>query len=94
MYHVLKKNTSASDFATWQAAFQQAVPHRNFSMKWMTEITSLKNEMDKFDATKDDCGVVSMFFPSTYYNNTSPNWNKAIQQYQWNNMIRWEQYGW
>ena len=94
MYHVLKKNTSASDFATWQSAFQQAVPHRNFSMKWMTEITSLKNEMDKFDATKDDCGVVSMFFPSTYYNNTSPNWNKAIQQYQWNNMIRWEQYGW
>lgn len=94
MYHVFKKNTSAADFDTWKAAFLQAVPYRLFSMKWMTEISSLRNEMDNFDATKDDCGVVSMFFPSTYYNGTNPNWNKAIQQYQWNNVIHWEQYGW
>lgn len=94
MYHVFKKNTSAADFDTWKAAFLQAVPYRLFSMKWMTEISSLRNEMEKFDATKDDCGVVSMFFPSTYYNGTNPNWNKAIQQYQWNNVIHWEQYGW
>ena len=94
MYHVFKKNTSAADFDTWKAAFLQAVPYRLFSMKWMTEISSLRNEMENFDATKDDCGVVSMFFPSTYYNGTNPNWNKAIQQYQWNNVIHWEQYGW
>ena len=94
MYHVFKKNTTAADFDTWKAAFLQAVPYRLFSMKWMTEISSLRNEMENFDATKDDCGVVSMFFPSTYYNGTNPNWNKAIQQYQWNNVIHWEQYGW
>ena len=94
MYHVFKKNTSAADFDTWKAAFLQAVPYRLFSMKWMTEISSLRNEMENFDATKDDCGVVSMFFPSTYYNGTNPNWNKAIQQYQWNNVIHWEHYGW
>lgn len=94
MYHVFKKNTSAADFDTWKAAFLQAVPYRLFSMKWMTEISSLRNEMENFDATKDDCGVVSMFFPSTYYNGTNPNWNKAIQQYQWNNVIHWEKYGW
>ena len=94
MYHVFKKNTSAADFDTWKAAFLQAVPYRLFSMKWMTEISSLRNEMENFDTTKDDCGVVSMFFPSTYYNGTNPNWNKAIQQYQWNNVIHWEQYGW
>ena len=94
MYHVFKKNTSAADFDTWKAAFLQAVPYRLFSMKWMTEISSLRNEMENFDATKDDCGVVSMFFPSTYYNGTNPNWNKAIQQYQWNNVIHWEQDGW
>ena len=94
MYHVFKKNTSAAVFDTWKAAFLQAVPYRLFSMKWMTEISSLRNEMENFDATKDDCGVVSMFFPSTYYNGTNPNWNKAIQQYQWNNVIHWEQYGW
>lgn len=94
MYHVFKKNTSAADFDTWKAAFLQAVPYRLFSMKWMTEISSLRNEMENFDATKDDCGVVSMFFPSTYYNGTNPNWNKAIQQYQWNNVIHWEQYDW
>lgn len=94
MYHVFKKNTSAADFDTWKAAFLQAIPYRLFSMKWMTEISSLRNEMENFDATKDDCGVVSMFFPSTYYNGTNPNWNKAIQQYQWNNVIHWEQYGW
>ena len=94
MYHVFKKNTSAADFDTWKAAFLQAVPYRLFSMKWMTEISSLRNEMENFDATKDDCGIVSMFFPSTYYNGTNPNWNKAIQQYQWNNVIHWEQYGW
>ena len=94
MHHVLKKNTSASDFATWQASFVQAVPHRLFSMKWMSKTSRLQIVMDEFDATKDDCGVVSMFFPSTYYNNTSPNWNKAIQQFQWNDAIHWEQYGW
>ena len=94
MYHVFKKNTSAADFDTWKAAFLQAVPYRLFSMKWMTEISTLRNEMENFDASKDDCGVVSMFFPSTYYNGTNPNWNKAIQQYQWNNVIHWEQYGW
>ena len=94
MHHVLKKNTSASDFATWQAAFQQAVPYRLCSMQWKTDVYRMKSQMDLFDATIDDCGVLSMFFPSTSYNSTNPNWNKAIQQFQWNNVIRWEQYGW
>jgi hypothetical protein len=32
--------------------------------------------------------------PSTIYANTKPKWNTAIQHMQWNNIIRWQQYGW
>ncbi len=32
--------------------------------------------------------------PQKSYSSTTPNWNSAIQQYQWNNPIQWSQYGW
>ena len=54
----------------------------------------LINYMNHFSDEGDGCGDVSMFFPSSYYDTTSPNWNKAIQQFQWNDVIHWEQYGW
>jgi hypothetical protein len=50
--------------------------------------------MDSFDAEGSDCASISMFFPLTKYDSTSPNWNNAIKNYQWNQVIRWEQYGW
>ena len=50
--------------------------------------------MNNFSDDQEDCGDVSMFFPNNYYSNTNPNWNQAIQLFQWNNVIRWQQYGW
>ena len=50
--------------------------------------------MNDFETTQDDLGLVSMFYPSSYYSSTVPNWNDAIQTYAWNEVIRWEQYGW
>ena len=48
--------------------------------------------METFDT--ENAGVVGMFFPQKSYSSTTPNWNNAIQEYQWNNLIQWSQYGW
>ena len=50
--------------------------------------------MENSNVTADDCGEVSMFFPNTDYQRLTPNWNTTIQSLQWNNVIRWQQYGW
>jgi hypothetical protein len=94
MNHVLKKNTSPEDYNTWRTVFDQAVPCHLYSKNWMTNSSRLMKEMLYFDAEASECGAVSMFFPSNAYYKTSPSWNKAVQQYQWNNIIQWQQYGW
>lgn len=92
--NVLKQNVTSTDFATWKIAFDKAVPYRKFSSKWMSAISQLISEMDHFNVSEEDCSCVSMFFPSNAYAYTHPNWNKAIQTYQWDNIIQWAQYGW
>ena len=94
MSHVLKKHAAASDYESWLSAYKQAVPYHRHSVKWMSNSSQLINYMNHFSDEGDGCGDVSMFFPSSYYDTTSPNWNKAIQQFQWNDAIHWEQYGW
>lgn len=95
MYNMLKTNTSETDFNTWAASFKNAVPYYLYSAHWLTYYKSqIGNEMKTFENQESDCGVLSMFFPSTDYRNTNPYWNTAIQQLQWNNIIRWQQYGW
>ena len=94
MYYVFKKNASTEDFNNWHNTYLQVIPYSLYSKQWMTNSRKLMVEMKLFDADESDCGIVSMFFPSNSYSTTNPNWNKAIQQYQWNNVIRWEQYGW
>lgn len=94
MYNILKTNASQADFNTWTAAFKDAVPYYLNSLHWFTGYSKLASDQDQFDAQASDCGVLSMFFPQTSYKNTTPNWNTAIQQFQWNNIIRWQQYGW
>ena len=94
MSQALKKNTSASAYAVWENAFKKAVAHKVYSHKWLVGISTLKiaSFMETFDT--ENVGVVSMFFPQKNYSSTTPNLNSAIQQYQWNNLIRWSQYGW
>jgi len=93
--NVLLKNTSTADFNAWETVFNETVPYRVYSRNWMTNFSTLMTEMKKFTTNIErECGVASIFFPSIYYDGTTPNWNKAIQQYQWNNVIHWEQYGW
>ena len=91
---VLKKNAALADYNNWLTAYNRAVPFHLYSQKWQTQYGPLKAAMDTFDPEGKDCGVVSMFFPSTDYSNTNPNWNTAIQRFQWNNVVRWQQYGW
>jgi hypothetical protein len=50
--------------------------------------------MDDFNVQEEDCRCVGMFFPGNTYAHTRPNWNKAIQTYQWDSIIQWAQYGW
>ncbi|MBP3778188.1 MAG: hypothetical protein J6I38_03360, partial [Prevotella sp.] len=61
---------------------------------WLTGFRQLAIDMNNSNVKADECGVVSMFFPRTLYKSTTPNWNTAIQNFQWNNVIRWQQYGW
>lgn len=92
--HILSMNTSESDFNSWKPALKSAVPYSRFSAKWLTGYTQLAIDMNNSNVKADECGVVSMFFPRTLYKSTTPNWNTAIQNFQWNNVIRWQQYGW
>lgn len=94
IYYVLKSNTAEADFNTWATAFKKAVPYYLNSTHWLTFSQVLAKEQESFDGRPDDCGALSMFFPHSSYNRTSPNWNKGIQEFQWNNVIRWQQYGW
>ena len=91
---VLKDNAYQTDYSSWLTAYNRAVPYHLYSQKWLTGYLALANVMESFDTEGKDCGVVSMFFPSTDYSNTNPNWNTAIQHFQWNDVIRWQQYGW
>ncbi|MBQ6379240.1 MAG: hypothetical protein IJJ56_10670 [Prevotella sp.] len=94
MYNILKGNTPSADFNNWTTAFWKAMPYHLNSMHWFTGYSQLANYMDTFDSQDADCGVLSMFVPNNVYRNTNPNWSTAIQQFQWNNIIRWQQYGW
>lgn len=94
MYNILKTNTSATDFNTWTTAYMKAVPYYRNSLRWLTAFQILALEQEQFEGQEADCGAVSMFFPRTIYNNTIPKWNTAIMQFQWNNVLRWQQYGW
>lgn len=94
MSQALKKNTSASAYATWESVFKKAIAHKVYSQRWLVGISSLSLDsyMKTFDT--ENAGVVSMFFPLNDYSSTTPKWNSAIQQYQWNKFIQWAQYGW
>lgn len=92
--NVLGNNASTADFNTWLLTYNNTVPYCLYSKNWMTNFSKLMTEMLAFTAEEDDCGVFSMFFPSNYYTGTNPSWNEAIKQYEWNNVIHWEQYGW
>lgn len=95
IYHTLRRNTSESDFNSWESSFRKVVPYSRFSAKWLTGSSQLINDMyNNFNVTADDCGLVSMFFPRIIYKSASPNWNIAIQNFQWNSVIRWQQYDW
>ena len=94
IYHTLSMNTSESDFNSWKPAFKNAVPYSRFSAKWLTGFSQLMTDMNNFNVKAEECGILSMFFPRTLYKSESPNWNTAIQNFQWNNVIRWQQYGW
>lgn len=94
MYNILKSNTSQADFNTWASAYTKAVPYYLNSTHWLTAFQKLAQEQDSFQGQASDCGALSMFFPQSSYSNTSPNWNTAILQFQWNSAIRWQQYGW
>ena len=91
---VLRRNTVETDFQAWKTVYSQAVAYSRFSARWLTMYAFLAKEMYKLNPTADDCGVVSMFIPNERYKATNPNLNTVIQQFQWNTVIRWQQYGW
>jgi hypothetical protein len=95
MRFMLKRLTGGNGLSEWDADFRKAVPYSQFTPKWLTAFSKLASDMDYFvNIPAEDCCSVGMFFPSTIYANTKPKWNTAIQHMQWNNIIRWQQYGW
>lgn len=95
MRFMLKRLSGGNGLSEWDADFRKAVPYSQFTPKWLTAFSKLASDMDYFvNIPAEDCCSVGMFFPSTIYANTKPKWNTAIQHMQWNNIIRWQQYGW
>ncbi len=95
MKSVLKKNAAPTDYLTWKESFDKAVSYAHYSPQWLASGYDYRHSINKFiDIPEEDCSCVSMFFPAKTYKNTKPNWNKTIQQFQWNDVIHWEQYGW
>lgn len=93
---VLIQNAAPADYLAWKASYDKAIPYACHSVLWFTSIRNLKKDMCAYFAQipAENCGSIGMTFPSNAYEGTKPNWNKAIQQFQWNNVIHWEQYGW
>ena len=94
MRQILLQNATRDNFNVWVKAFDKAVPYTKFSARWMTNSSLLSANMEHFDEHASDNGCVSMFIPRIAYRWTSPVWNTTIQRFQWNQVIRWEQYGW
>jgi len=94
MYMTLKQNTDTSAFNTWAAALENAVVYKRYSAKWLTQFSTLKYKMQQYPESSDEVCCITMFVPHMDYASTSPNWNTAIQQFQWNDVIQWQQYGW
>ncbi len=94
MNNMLKANTDSASYSEWKKSYDLAVPYSLYSAKWMSNFSRLISDMNNFEASEEDCGCVSMFFPNSMYVYTSPNWNTAIQLFEWNNVIRWQQYNW
>ena len=100
MQFLLKRNATDDAFNTWYSYFDKAVPYSVASNYWDTAYNKIYLDQDNFDGI-DDCGVVSMFFPMTMYDNwdkgahtSYPNWNQAIKKMQWYYAVGWAQYGW
>lgn len=94
MHNFMLYHAQNNDFERWKLAFDKAVPYRKTSGAWLTVYSSLREYMQGLDELEAKCGLVSMFFPLNIYNRTTPNLNEAIMNYQWNNVIRWQDYGW
>jgi len=94
MAQMLCQNTSASAYNAWRSVFNKAVPYALYSGHWLTYSSVLMKRMANNPDESDTFGGVSMFFPMSDYTSTDPCWNTTIQEYQWNNVIKWEQYGW
>lgn len=94
MFQMLKSNTASADFNTWAAAFNSAIPYSVKSNRWLSAYSQLGKDMLDYNYGENECGVVSMFIPRVIYNGTNPKWNVAIKNFQWNNVIRWENYDW
>lgn len=98
----IKKHVSASSFQQWDKAYQTAVPYYRMSMKWMTIYDGFRGSfnlwgaMDSFDQDASLYGCVSMFIPqdmTTYYTGHYA-YNKTANNFEWNRIMNWSQFGW
>jgi len=95
IYDALKRNTPESNFSQWEPYLLKAIPYSRNSAKWLTGFPQLVHDMYVFSVmSKDNYRALSMYFPQRAYNSTTPNWNTVIRNFQWNSVIRWQQYGW
>ena len=94
MYNFMFNYAQKSDFERWKVAYDKAVPYRKSSEEWLTIHEKMKEDIVHSEMGDEDCGLVSMFFPMDAYSDLKPDQNIAIRNYQWNNIIRWQDYGW
>ena len=94
MKGIIHKKASSTVYTDWEKTFTKAVPYYKMSMKWLTMYNSLKSSFTTFESDEGHYGCVSMFIPQKSYKNSSFDYNVRIRNYQWNNVLRWSDYGW
>lgn len=93
MNDFLLQNTSEENYQRWKLSFDKAVIDKCFGATWMT------NEhvnFDKFKATKEKFGAMSMYIPRTFYDNYkySRDYNKTYNKLSWYYAAGWPEFGW
>ena len=95
MCSLMKKNLDENNFTQWEKALNQAVPHRRFSLYWLTS----KLEFDVFkqfgqtNFSEDNYGGISMFVPQPGYNfSKNYDYNNDIKKMEWYDAIGWSRF--
>jgi len=90
---IMRRNCDSATYAKWKQAFQEAVPHKRGTRRWLSSYGVAYRTFTDF---ANDYGGISMYAPSTYYDSDSTlyQYNELIKRYDWYDAVGWSSFGW